>query len=161
MPEAAVPEKRSDWDTVGEFAIEDDELLPFIAQAPTCVLTRLRSDGHPIGAVYGFGVVDGEVYVTSNVHRAAYRALQRDPRVSVVFDTPDVGMVTLIGEVEIIDDWDFIQEFYRRKAPSFFRVRSGEWTEDDYLRMACTKNRRLLRVEVEKTFSLDLRKLNR
>jgi hypothetical protein len=146
------------WDRA-EHPVDPDEVLDVIQRATTCVFIRLRQDGHPVGAVVGHNVLDGQIYTITNVLRAAYRAVQRDDRVCAVFDLPAVASVTVIGRGEIVDDRDILERFYRKHAQGHYMVTSGRTTEDEYLRLAFTPNRRLVHLTPEKIFSSDLRKL--
>lgn len=152
-------EPSSSWDKPGDrVAVDDDEVLQIIERASTCVFVRSRRDGHPMGVVVGFGVLDGEVYTVTNVHRAAYRSLLRDPRCSAVFDVPGVASVTLVGRGEIVDDRATLDAFYASR-PTSSMVTSGRLTQEQWLRLAYTENRRLVRIIPEKVISADLRKL--
>jgi general stress protein 26 len=156
---AAAPIRHTEWDTPYTYGYSAEELLAAIAASPSCVFIRTRKDGHPIGAVVGFRVVDGEIYTITNTFRDGYRAVLRDPRVSVVFDNPGVGGITVIGRAEVVDDRDFIERAYRQGAENHYLVTSGRQTVAQYLQMAVTPNRRLLHIVREKVLSLDLRKL--
>jgi hypothetical protein len=69
------------------------------------------------------------------------------------------GEVSIIGRGEIIDDYDLVHSFFLRRAHTNARVASGEWTTEQFMKMACSTNRRLIRVVREKVFSLDMTKL--
>ena len=56
---------KSGWDSLEGFAFDADQILEFIAGAPTCVFIRLRRDGHPIGTVVGHRVIDGQIYTST------------------------------------------------------------------------------------------------
>jgi hypothetical protein len=109
--------------------------------------------------VVGHNVLDGEIYTITNLYRAAYKNVLRDARVCAVFDKPGVASVTVIGRGEIVDDPDTLERFYRKHALGHYMVTSGRVTEDQYLELAFTPNRRLVHIVPEKIFSQDLRKL--
>lgn len=150
---------RTGWDSLEGFAFDADRILDFIASAPTCVFIRLRADGHPVGTVVGHRVIDGQIYTSTNVFRAAYKSILRDPRCSAVFDNPGQGMVTVIGRAEIVDDPEFIRRSYRGRGERHYLVTSGRMTAEEYERNACTPNRRLIHVIPEKFISHDMSKL--
>jgi uncharacterized pyridoxamine 5'-phosphate oxidase family protein len=154
-------DESTSWDrfTPEEYGFDPDDLEEFIRTSQYCFMARLRQDGHPVGAYYGVDHENGESYVITNTFRKAYAAIKRDPRITVVFAKPDLGEVTIIGHGEIIDDYVLVRAFFTRKAPLNARVRSGEWTEEQFMKMACSKNRRLIRVVREKVFSLEMAKL--
>jgi general stress protein 26 len=156
---AAAPIRHTEWDTPYTYGYNEEELLAAVAASPSCVFIRNRKDGHPIGAVVGFRVVDGEIYTITNTFRDGYRAVLRDPRVCVVFDNPGVGGITVIGRAEVVDDPDFIERAYRQGAENHYFVTSGRQTVEQYIRMAVTPNRRLLHIVREKVLSLDLLRL--
>jgi general stress protein 26 len=139
--------------------VEPSEVLDVIEKAATCVFIRLRGDGHPIGAVVGHNVMDGEIYTITNLLRAAYRNVQQDDRVCAVFDIPGTASVTVIGRGEIVSDPDTLQRFYSKHAEGHYMVKSGRVTEEGYLALAFTPNRRLVHIVPEKIFSTDLRTL--
>jgi uncharacterized pyridoxamine 5'-phosphate oxidase family protein len=149
------------WDknTPGLFDFDPDVLEEFIATSDYCFMARLRRDGHPVGVYNACSHENGETYVITNVYRQAYAAIKRDPRITVVFAKHDIGEVTIIGRGEIVDDYDLVRAFFLRRAPENTRVKSGEWTIDQFMAMACSKNRRLIRVIREKVFSIDMSKL--
>ena len=153
------PAARTGWDSLDGFAFDPDRILDFIASAPTCVFIRLRADGHPIGTVVGHRVIDGQIYTSTNVNRAAYKAILRDPRCCAVFDSAGQGMVSVIGRAEIVDDPEFIRRSYRGRGERHYLVTSGRMTAEEYERNACTPNRRLVHIVPEKFISHDMAKL--
>ena len=149
------------WDmsTPENYGFDPEATEEFIATSGHCFMARLRKDGHPVGAYYGAAYDDGVAYVVSNVYREAYKAIKRDPRITVVYAKHDIGEVTIIGHGEIIDDYELIRELFLRRAHTNARVAAGEWTVEQFMNMACTPNRRLVKVHREKVFSLDMAKL--
>ena len=151
--------ERSAWDNRSRDEMSHDEMLEIIDNAHTTVFIRLRGDGHPVGAVVGSGVIDGEIYTVTNLFRAAYKNVQRDARCCAVFDIPDVASVTVIGRAEIVDDPQLIGRLFRMRAPRSALVSKGELTVDGFLALANTPNRRLFRIVPERFFSSDQRTL--
>lgn len=152
--------KETEWDTPYGYGFPDDEILEFINSCPTCVIVRNRKDGHPIGHVVGHGVVDGEIYTVTNTFRATHQALLRDPRCSAVFDTAEIGTVTVIGRAEIVDDDQAIlRRISLEKSATHPLVTSGSISLEKFVELAVTSNRRLVHVIPEKFISLDLRRL--
>jgi hypothetical protein len=149
------------WDnsSTGQYGFDPDAVEEFIASSTHCFMARLRRDGQPVGVYNACSHQDGETYVITNVFRQAYAAIKRDPRITVVFAKHDIGEVTIIGRGEIIDDYDLVHAFFVRRAHQNARVASGEWTVEQFMKMACSKNRRLIRVVREKVFSLEMAKL--
>ena len=153
--------KPTSWDlyTPEKYGFDADQLERFVTSSEYCFMARLRRDGHPIGAYYGVFHKAGQSFVTTNVFRKAYEAVKRDPRITVVFAKHNVGEVTIIGRGEIVDDRPLTEQFFLEKAPTNFRVASGEWTVEQFMRTACSENRRLIRVVAERIVSSDLMKL--
>jgi general stress protein 26 len=149
----------SGWDNRARDAMSLPEMLDVIDNADTCVFVRLRGDGHPVGAVVGHAVLDGQIYTLTNLFRAAYRSVQRDDRVCAVFDRPQIASVTVIGRSEIIDDPAMVDRFFTSRAPRSWLVQTGKMTVDEFLGVANTSNRRLIRIHPEKFFSSDQRTL--
>jgi general stress protein 26 len=146
------------WDRA-EAPVDPDEILDVVQRAKTCVFVRLRRDGHPVGAVVGHNVLDGEIYTITNVLRAAYRSVLRDSRVCAVFDVPGEASVTVVGRGEVVEDPDVLGRFYHKHARGHYMVTSGRVTEDQYLELAFTPQRRLVHIIPETVFSTDLRAL--
>ena len=150
------------WDNLAGTEILPDDILPFIesCEDKTCVLIRTRKDGHPIGAVVGYGVQDGEIYLVTDLYRAAHSALRRDPRCSAVFDDPQRGSVTVIARAELIDDLDFIRQFFWDRSALSAQLRTGgQMTAEEFFNMSFTPNRRLIHIIPEKYITIDLTKL--
>lgn len=151
--------EQSGWDNRRRDAMSLADMLDVIDNADTCVFIRLRGDGHPVGAVVGHAVLDGEIYTMTNLFRAAYKNVQRDNRVCAVFDRPEIASVTVIGHGEIVADQAKIDRFFTERAPRSWLVRSGHMTVPEFLNVANTPNRRLIHIHPEKFFSSDMRTL--
>ena len=71
MPENLVV--KGPWDRPDPYnELSREQMMEIVAKAPTCVFIRLRSDGHPVGAVVAAEVMDGQIYACTNLFRAAY-----------------------------------------------------------------------------------------
>ena len=147
------------WDNRARDAMPIEDIHHIITNNETCVFTRLRGDGHPVSAVVGGGLMDGEIYTSTNLFRAAYKNVQRDDRVSVVFDIPDRGSVTVIGRADIVEDMAMVKRFFELVGPRAWMVRAGKLSLDQYMAMAFTPNRRLFHITVEKFLTSDMRTL--
>ncbi len=148
------------WDNLAGTEFLPDEILPFIQSCKTCVLVRTRKDGHPVGAVVGFDVRDGEIYLITDVYRAAHSALRRDPRCSAVFDDPARGSVTVIGRGDLVDNQDFLRQFFWDRAAWSAELRTGgRMTAEEFFEMSFTPNRRLIHITPEKYITINLERL--
>jgi len=158
-------EEPTDWDTAPlkqeQFGFDAAAVEDFLATSSHCFWARLAKDGRPIGTYGGCAYHDGELYLVSNVFRKAYAAIKRDPRITVVLSKHDIGQVTIIGRAEPIDDYEMVRRFFLRYAPKNSIVKSGQWTVDEFMAIACTRNRRLIRVVRDRVLSLDMSKLSR
>jgi hypothetical protein len=67
--------------------------------------------------------------------------------------------VTVIGHAQIVDDDAVIERWHRQKAPRATTVKSGAFTEEEFLERAWTPNRRLFQIVPEKFIGSDLRTL--
>jgi Pyridoxamine 5'-phosphate oxidase len=137
-----------------------EEMLDFASRAVTTVFIRLRGDGHPVGAVVGSRIIDGEIYTLTNVFRAAYWNVRNDNRCCVVFDQPEAS-VTVIGHAEIIEDPDEVAKFFARgnTTPGRPAPHDPGVSRDQSLDWSLTPNRRLFHVIPEKFFGSDMRTL--
>lgn len=87
--------------------LSDPDVRAFLsAGTRTGHLSWVASDGRPVGAPVWFVLEDETVAFTTWADSAKGRALQRDPRVTLVVDLqePPYGFVQVQGTVEIVDD---------------------------------------------------------
>jgi len=80
----------------------DPELKALATGKNFAALTTLRADGSPSTHVMWVGATDDHVTINTEVHRAKYRHVQRDPRVAVtIWDATDpYRYVEVIGRVD-------------------------------------------------------------
>ncbi|MFN0096021.1 MAG: pyridoxamine 5'-phosphate oxidase family protein [Dehalococcoidia bacterium] len=87
------------------YQLDEDETWELITLGNGCSLTWVAEDGSPGGTYVKHAVLGRAAYLLLNDGDDAVPALQRDPRVSVVFDGGDgVGAVTVRGTVSFLDD---------------------------------------------------------
>ena len=99
------------------------------------------------------------IYTATNLYRAAYWNIERDPRCSVVFDNHPVASVTVIGRGEIIDDPVMVERFFAVDVENNPLVRQGRVTVEQFAEWAESSNRRLFHIVPERFFSSDMRTL--
>jgi hypothetical protein len=128
-----------------------EETAEVIAQAPGCMVTWLRRDGHPAGAYVQSVVLDGQIYVTSTADRGKNIAWRRDPRTTAVFEVPPHGGVTVLGRVEWDDD-----PALRRRVLDAMADGIGVQGElrERYLSHLDTPSREVMRIVAEKYVTL-------
>ena len=86
-----------------------DEALAFLSTGTrTAKVAWVASDGRPHVAPIWFIVEDGEILFNTGAGAGKARAMQRDPRISLVADAeePPYAFVKVDGTVEIIEDPD-------------------------------------------------------
>lgn len=86
-----------------------DEALAFLATGTrTAKVAWVSSDGRPHVAPIWFIVEDGEILFNTGAGAGKARAMQRDPRISLVVDVeePPYAFVKVDGTVEITEDPD-------------------------------------------------------
>ncbi len=71
-----------------------------------CVISTLRSDGHPITSATWYGFVDEDVVISTPTLRNKARNVRQDARISFIVDTKERPYrgVAIEGVAEIVDD---------------------------------------------------------
>ncbi len=83
------------------------EVLAFLEQAKwPGVLSTLNPGGAPITSAVWFGILDGDVIISTPAGRPKARNARLDPRVSFIVDTKERPYrgVAIEGEAEVLDD---------------------------------------------------------
>lgn len=80
----------------------DPDLKTLAAGRNFAALTTLRADGSPSTHIMWVSATDDHVIVNTEVHRAKYRHVQRDPRVAItIWDaTNPYRYIEVIGRVD-------------------------------------------------------------
>ena len=81
----------------------DDERRAFLMTGTrTAIVATTREDGHPVAVPIGFALDGDDVLMLTNPDSVKGRALQRDPRVTLVVDdpTPPFAYVSIEGTAE-------------------------------------------------------------
>jgi hypothetical protein len=86
-----------------------------------CTFIWTNKSGHGVGVIMNYVAKDGSIWVTATRQRARIKALQRDPRASIVISSigTDMGpgkQLTYIGRVVIHDDQETRDWFYPAMA---------------------------------------------
>ena len=77
----------------------------FIREPNYAVVTTLRADGSPHSTVAWVDEEGGKILLNTTLHRAKYRHLEHDPRVSVTVVAPDgYHWVAMSGTVTMTTD---------------------------------------------------------
>jgi PPOX class probable F420-dependent enzyme len=115
-----------------------DDVRELLAKPNPCVVSTLRSDGHPVSVAKWY-LLDGDrILVNMDEGRRRLQHLQRDPRVSLtVLDEAGwythvsiVGRVVETRDDEGLADIDRLSTHYRgRRYPNRERRRVSAWVE--------------------------------
>jgi general stress protein 26 len=82
-----------------------------------CVFCWTNREGHPIGITQAYVYADGAFWMCTEASRARARAIQRDPRSSVVvFTARKSKTLSFKGTSEILEDRDTVMWFLREVA---------------------------------------------
>jgi hypothetical protein len=133
------------------FRMTPEETAEVIREAPGCMVTWCRRDGHPAGAYVQSVVLDGQIYVTSTADRGKNIAWRRDPRTSAVFEVPLKGGVTVLGRVIFENDPALKRRVLHAMADGIGV--QGEMRER-YLSHLDTASREVIRIVADKYVTL-------
>jgi PPOX class probable F420-dependent enzyme len=136
-----------------------DEMTPQARRAfltsgtRTAVLATTRADGRPHAVPVCFVLDDDDVLFLTNEATAKGRALQRDPRVTLVVDdeTPPFAFVMIDGTAQLSRSSDDID----RVAPEIAERYDGPDGIEDFVRFAHQALGTLVRVTPTKIVALD------
>src|SRR5918994_958299 len=136
-----------------------DEMTPQARRAfltsgtRTAILATTRADGRPHAVPVCFVLDDDDVLFLTNEATAKGRALQRDPRVTLVVDdeTPPFAFVMIDGTAQLSRSSDDID----RVAPEIAERYDGPDGIEDFVRFAHQALGTLVRVTPTKIVALD------
>jgi PPOX class probable F420-dependent enzyme len=136
-----------------------DEMTPQARRAfltsgtRTAILATTRADGRPHAVPVCFVLEDDDVLLLTNEATAKGRALQRDPRVTLVVDdeTPPFAFVMIEGTAQLSRSPDDID----RAAPEIAERYDGPDGIEDFVRFAHEALGTLVRVTPTKIVALD------
>jgi PPOX class probable F420-dependent enzyme len=119
----------------------------------TAILATTRPDGRPHAVPVCFVLEDDDVLILTNEATAKGRALQGDPRVTLVVDdeTPPFAFVMIEGTAELSRDPDEIDQV----APRIGERYDGPEGVDEFVRFAHEALGLLVRVKPTKIVALD------
>jgi PPOX class probable F420-dependent enzyme len=131
----------------------EDRRAFLAAGTRTAILATTRADGRPHAVPVCFVLDDDDVLFLTNGDTAKGRALQRDPRVSLVVDDerPPFAFVMIEGTAETFRDADEID----RVAPRIAERYDGPDGVEDFVRFAHEGLGMLVRVTPTKIVALD------
>ena len=117
-----------------------DDVRELLAKPNPCVVSTLRSDGHPVSVATWY-LLDGDrILVNMDEGRRRLEHLRRDPRLSltVLDEAGWYTHVSIIGRVvEMADDDDLVvidrmsQHYRSRPYPTRDSARVNAWVEVD------------------------------
>jgi PPOX class probable F420-dependent enzyme len=119
----------------------------------TAILATTRPDGRPHAVPVCFVLENDDVLVLTNEATAKGRAMQRDPRVTLVVDdeTPPFAFVMIEGTAELSRDPDDIDQ----AAPRIGERYDGPDGVEDFVRFAHEALGLLVRVKPTRILALD------
>jgi uncharacterized pyridoxamine 5'-phosphate oxidase family protein len=128
-----------------------DEVLKFVQENPACCIATMDGDQARVRGFLAILFNDGNIYFTTGTMKRVYDQLVKNPKVELIFFTPDFRKTLRIsGKIEIVDDLakkqqlanerDYLKPF-KDKAdnPSFILLRLSHgsaffWTMDMNMR---------------------------
>jgi PPOX class probable F420-dependent enzyme len=119
----------------------------------TAILATTRPDGRPHAVPVCFVLDDDDVLILTNEGSAKGRAMQRDPRVTLVVDdeTPPFAFVMIEGTAELSRSTDEIDQV----APRIGERYDGPDGVEDFVRFAHDALGLLVRVKPSRILALD------
>lgn len=123
----------------------------FLAEGTrTAVFATVRPDGRPHAVPVWFAVDGDDILVNLGLDTVKGRALQENPRVSVVADDarPPFSFVSVEGIAEISEDADEVRRGSRLIAERYFGD-AGQETIDGWMAYATSPGKVLVRVRPE------------
>ena len=125
-----------------------------LEQADLCTFNWNTRDGWPMGTTVAFQWIDEKLWFSMDKSEARVRAIQRDPRVSLVLRAPGQS-VTVKGRCEFADDLEVKRVVYRATAEKVARLSEGTPVPDDYAQYLEGKGSVVFEVIPEKWIAFD------
>ena len=145
------------YDDVSVYELSDEREQELLNKQIECVFNWTNKAGHCMGVIMNYVHRDGRVWLTSAKQRVRIKAVQRDPRVSVVISSMGTDMgagkqITYKGRVVIHEDQETKDWFY----PDFARhANSPAPTPEAFVAFLDTPLRVIIEVVPEMTISFD------
>lgn len=128
-----------------------DEILKFVQDNPACFIATMDGDQPRVRGFLAILFEDGNIYFTTGTMKRVYDQLVKNPKVELIFSTPDFRKTLRIsGKIEIVDDLpkkqrlvnerDYLKPFKdKANDPSFILLRLSHgkaffWTMDMNMR---------------------------
>jgi uncharacterized pyridoxamine 5'-phosphate oxidase family protein len=95
------------------FTLDDDELWRIVRESTRAAVAWVTKSCEPVVAQMSYCWYDGHIWITSTPNRDKYRALRRNPAISLsIFDPNDwFKQVTIRGRVTFFDDRESVRRF--------------------------------------------------
>jgi general stress protein 26 len=120
-----------------DYKLTDERQAKLLERELDCVFCWTNRDGHPIGITQAYVYQDGAFWMCTDSSRARARAIQRDPRSSVVvFSARRSKTLSFKGVSEILEDREtimwFLREVARRYDPADPQAQAAHVTAADH-----------------------------
>ncbi len=147
----------SNYDDVTIYGLSPERQQELLDKQFECVFIWTNKAGHGIGVVMSCIFRDGSVWLTAARQRARIKAIQRDPRVSVVYSSTGTDMgpsktITFKGHVTIHEDEATKGWFYPQFAAA---TQNPAMDAETFVKFLDTPDRVILEVVPEKTITFD------
>lgn len=105
------------YEDVTIYELSDEREQELLKKQIECNFIWTNKEGHGIGVIMNYVAKDGSIWLTATRQRARIKALQRDPRASVVISSMGTDMgpgkqITYKGRVNIHEDQATKDWFY-------------------------------------------------
>ncbi|WBL34766.1 pyridoxamine 5'-phosphate oxidase family protein [Tepidiforma flava] len=143
------------------FTLDDDELWRIVRESTRAAVAWVTKSGEPVVAQMSYCWYDGHIWLTSTPNRDKYRALKRNPAISLsIHDPADwFKQVTIRGRVAFFHDRESVRRFIRELITAGGRrAVAPEVYEREFARFD-SPERAVLRVDIERIRSYDGRKM--
>jgi len=109
------------YEDVTLYALSDERERELVRKQVECNFIWTNKEGHGIGVIMNYIARDGSIWLTATRQRPRIKALQRDPRASVVISSMGTDMgpgkqVTYKGRVKLHEDQATKDWFYPAMA---------------------------------------------
>jgi nitroimidazol reductase NimA-like FMN-containing flavoprotein (pyridoxamine 5'-phosphate oxidase superfamily) len=138
-----------DLEDVRQFTLADDRREELLRAQRECTFTWASRDGQPVGVTMSYLWHDGFIWLACTKRRKRTRAVQRDPRVSIVVSSAGTSLgpsksLTYLGRCEVLEDPDSKRWFFTTLADTVFG--DNEAPKAGFISSMDTPNRVVLKV---------------
>ncbi len=145
----------------GEIRMSAEEVHAFLRTERSATMCSIHPDGSIHAVAMWYGLVNGQVAVTTKRKSQKVQNLKRDPRLTFLVETgdtySDLRGIALAGKARLVEDPDDIWDC----AVSMWEARVGPYDESQRPRVEAMVHKRVVvLLDAEKVVSWDHRKLS-